>query len=265
MVGCDNTGKALGHSGVSPIGGFKNRSDKIPLRNAVARVAPASGRGKDDMTSQGPIQVCIFKPHVANGFGMGRANYGLVEVHVCESVAVQCAGTVAAAHAYFSFHPSQSAFREEREKRERRGRGGEGRGKREEGRGESREGRGEERGEEGTKASQQQTAWMFIWDVPERSFREATFPSTSKLFLFEMSISMSPQVLMEIQAVLCHRGIILYEKDWEKTICTYKCPFGQQKGREPGPCTHGIVTGWSGHISSIWGGNSGAGCGKELW
>lgn len=57
MVGCDNTGKALGHSGVSPIGGFKNRSDKIPLRNAVARVAPASGRGKDDMTSQGPIQV----------------------------------------------------------------------------------------------------------------------------------------------------------------------------------------------------------------
>lgn len=61
MAGCDNTGRALGHSGVSPIGGFNNRLDKIPFRNAVGRVAPASGRGVDDMTSQGPIQVHIFK------------------------------------------------------------------------------------------------------------------------------------------------------------------------------------------------------------
>lgn len=61
MVGCDNTGRALGRSGVSAIGGFKNRLDKIPLRNAVGRVAPASGRGMDDMMSQGPIQVHIFK------------------------------------------------------------------------------------------------------------------------------------------------------------------------------------------------------------
>lgn len=61
MVGCDNAARALGRSGVSPVGGFKNRLDKILLRNAVGRVAPASGRGMDDMMSRGPIEVCIFK------------------------------------------------------------------------------------------------------------------------------------------------------------------------------------------------------------
>lgn len=53
--------KELWDTGVSPSGGFKNRLDKILLRNAVGRVACASGRERDDMTPRGPIQVHIFK------------------------------------------------------------------------------------------------------------------------------------------------------------------------------------------------------------
>ena len=65
---------------------------------------------------------------------------------------------------------------------------------------------------------------------------------------------MSPQVLVEIQTVLCHRPVILPEKGWEKTYCKYKCTFGQQKGREPGLHTCGNGRVWLGHaVSSIQG------------
>lgn len=42
---------------------------------------------------------------MANRFGMGRSNHGLVKLPMYESMAVECAGTVAGTHAHFFFTP----------------------------------------------------------------------------------------------------------------------------------------------------------------